>query len=503
MQGIRFFSRCLLVLISFGTVACAADSSRPNVIFFLVDDWGWTDAGCFGSDLYETPNIDRLAAEGVRFTDGYAACTVCSPTRAAVMTGMYPGRTNVTDWIPGMFASRNKQQQAAYPLMPPRWTQKLEHKYTTIAEALRDAGYHTLHTGKWHLTPRTDDAEVLQQYYPDRQGFEVNIAGNQWGAPGSYHFPFKRRGGRKSPVSDHPIANRTMNFPDSGKDGDYLTDVLTTAMLHQLERWKDESFYVYFPFYNVHTPIQGRADLVRRYQPKIRGDANHTNPSYAAMVTAVDENIGRVMEHLERWNIAENTVIFLTGDNGGLDNGKGNPTENSPLRAGKGSAYEGGTRVPTIIKWPGSTPPGAVCDEPVITVDYYPTILEITGVGGDADHNADVDGVSLVSILKDPTSSLDREAIYWHYPHYHPGGSVPHSVIRAGDFRLVEFQREQRVELYNLKEDIGETNDLAEKMPALADDLRNKLRDWREAVGAQAAVENPLHQGDKETSRDR
>ena len=488
----------LLFLIFFGAAACADDSRRPNVIFFLVDDWGWTDAGCFGSDLYETPNIDRIAMEGVRFTDGYAACTVCSPTRAAVMTGMYPGRINVTDWIPGMFDNRSEEQQSAYPLMPPKWTQKLEHRYTTIAEAMRDDGYHTLHTGKWHLTPRTEDVEVLKAYYPDRQGFDVNIAGNQWGAPGSYYFPFTRRGGKNAPVLNDPIANRTMNFPDSGKEGDYLTDVLTTAMLRQLEQWKDEPFYVYFPFYNVHTPIQGRPDLVERYEAKVKEDANHRNPNYAAMVTAVDENIGRVMDRLDEWKIADNTVIFLTGDNGGLDNGKGNPTENIPLRAGKGSAYEGGTRVPTIIKWPGSTPVGAVCNEPVISVDFYPTILEITGTRGDANHNAKVDGASLVPILKDPSASLGREAIYWHYPHYHPGGSVPHSVIRAGDFRLVEFQREQRVELYNLKEDISESNDLAATMPRKADELRTKLHAWRQSVGAQAAVKNPLYRGDQE-----
>ena len=503
MQKSRFFESLVLhFVIGLGTLACAADPSRPNVIFFLVDDWGWTDAGCYGSDLYETPNIDRLAAQGVRFTDGYAACTVCSPTRAAVMTGMYPGRTNVTDWIPGMFASRNEEQQSKYPLMPPPWTQKLEHKYTTIAEALRRAGYRTLHTGKWHLTPRTDDADVLKQFYPDRHGFEVNIAGNQWGAPGSYHFPFTRRAGKKTPMTGDKITNRTMNFPDAGKDGDYLTDVLTTAMLDQLEHWKDESFFVYFPFYNVHTPIQGRADLVRRYESKVHPNANHKNPSYAAMVTAVDENIGRVMDRLEQWDLAENTVIFLTGDNGGLDNGKGNPTENAPLRAGKGSAYEGGTRVPTIIHWPGNAAAGAVCDEPVISVDYYPTILEITGVRGDDRHNASVDGVSLVPILKDPDSALGRDAIFWHYPHYHPGGSVPHSVIRAGDFRLIEFQRQKRIELYNLKEDLGENNDLAESMPRVANELRTKLHEWRESVGAQAAPANPLYHGGKEKTRE-
>mgnify|MGYP003662969388 CR=1 FL=1 len=484
-------------LVVFSTAACAADSRRPNVIFFLVDDWGWTGANCFGSDLYETPNIDRLAAEGVRFTDGYAACTVCSPTRAAFMTGMYPARSHVTDWIPGYFSSRTDEQKSVYPLMPPDWTQVLEHDHTTIAEAMHDAGYRTLHTGKWHLTPSTDDASVLNDYYPDRHGFEVNIAGNQWGAPGSYYFPFKRRGGRKSPVLNDPVANRTMNFPQIGKEGDYLTDVLTTAMLDQVESWKDEPFFVYFPFYNVHAPIQGRPDLVEKYEAKIDENAKHTNPHYAAMVTSVDENIGRVMDQLEQWGIADNTIIFLTGDNGGLDDGEGNPTENHPLREGKGSPYEGGTRVPTIIKWPGATPTGVVCDEPVITIDYYPTILEMTGVQGDAQHNRNVDGVSLVPILKDPDASLQREAIYWHYPHYHTGGSVPHSVVRAGDYRLIERQHENQVELYDLRNDIGETKDLAASMPSKANELRTMLHQWRQSVGAQPAVANPLYQGNE------
>ena len=273
-----------LLLLTLLVPATADD--RVNVIFFLVDDWGWTDAGCFGSDLYETPNIDRLASQGVRFTNGYAACTVCSPTRAAVMTGMYPGRTHVTDWIPGMFSSRSAEQQAQYPLMPPEWTQRLEHRHHSIAEAVKQAGYRTLHVGKWHLTPRTDDARLLAKYYPDQHGFDINIAGNQWGAPGSYHFPFRRKQNRRDGGGVDPIAARTMNFPDIGREGDYLTDVLTTAMLKQLDQWGDDPFFVYFPFYNVHTPIQGREDLVQKYTAKLKGGP-----------TALTSVIGATLHH--------------------------------------------------------------------------------------------------------------------------------------------------------------------------------------------------------------
>ncbi|MDH3584675.1 MAG: sulfatase [Phycisphaerae bacterium] len=450
--------------------ACAASDERLNFIFLLVDDWGWTDAGCFGSDLYQTPNIDRLAREGMKFTNGYAACTVCSPTRAAVMTGMYPGRTRVTDWIPGHGRSNA-------PLQIPKWTQRLEHRHVTIAEAMKASGYATLHVGKWHLTPRSDDPNVVGPYYPEKHGFDVNIAGNQWGAPGNYFWPFKRSKGSG-------LSARVANFPEGGKEGDYLTDTLTTEALKVIEGWRDKPFFVYWPYYNVHTPIQGKKEVAAKYKARIKAGMRHRNAVYAAMVESVDDSVGRIQSSLDRLGIADRTVIFLTGDNGGLDR-RGNPTENKPLRAGKGSAYEGGVRVPLMIKWPGVTPAGSVSDEPVISVDYYPTILSLAGVTGDAKHNQRVDGLSLVPVLKDPEAKLDRDAIYWHYPHYHGGGSVPHSAVRARDWRLLEFHHDMRVELYNLREDVGEAKDLAASNTAKADQLRKKLHAWRASVKAQ------------------
>lgn len=462
--------------------ACGAPSStdsgdrRPNFLIFLVDDLGWTDLGCFGSDFYETPNIDRLAADGVRFTHGYAACTVCSPTRAALLTGLYPGRLNVTDWIPG-------HRRAGAKLRPPEWTMRLEHRYTTLAEALGAAGYRTAHVGKWHLMPRLDP-RALMDFVPERHGFDRNVAGNEWGAPGSYFHPYERSG-----RGVHPL-------PEGGAEGDYLTDRLTDEALRILEDYRDGPFLLYFPFYTVHTPIEAKPEDLARFASRVDSAKRHRNPAYAGMLAALDRSVGRVRHKLDELGIAEDTVIVFTGDNGGLDrkgrDGRmGYPTENAPLRSGKGSAYEGGVRTPTMYYWPGVTPSGAASDEPVITVDIYPTVLEIAGVSGDAAHNELVDGVSLAGLLRDPASGLDRETLFWHYPHYHNGGATPHSAMRDGDWRLVHFYEDGRAELYNLAEDVGEERDLAAAMPEKVADLLAELDAWRAEVGAQEPLPNP------------
>jgi arylsulfatase A len=473
-----------LVLLASSISSCVvqehqqAPPTKPplNFVFLLVDDWGWRDAGCLGSDLYETPNIDKLAADGVRFTNTYAACTVCSPTRAAVLTGMYPGRTHVTDWIPG-------HQRKGSQLRGPAWTQRLEHKHITIAEALRESGYRTAHIGKWHLTPRSSDPAVVAPFYPERHGFEINVAGNQWGAPGSYHWPFRRRQGKN-------LGARVANFPAGGKKGDYLTDTLTDQAEKVLDQFKDQPFLLYFPYYNVHTPIQGRKDLTKRYQQKLSDgkQRQHRNAAYAAMVTAVDESLGRIRSKLTELGIADRTVIVLTGDNGGLDRGKRGPTDNAPLRAGKGSAYEGGVRVPGVVLWPGGGNRGGICEEPIISVDFYPTILSLAGQDSSDDA---IDGESLVPLLKDPAGQLQRDAIFWHYPHYHPGGAKPYGAIRSGDWRLVEFFEDMRIELYNLAKDPAEASDLAKQNPAKANALRKQLHTWRTSVQAQLPSANP------------
>ena len=460
-------------IVAFG-VAMAGEPApaKPNLIFLLVDDLGWTDLGYCGSDLYQTPHVDRLSAAGMRFTNGYAACTVCSPTRAAAMTGMYPARLHVTDFIPGHPRPHAK-------LKLPDWTMRLEHRYVTLAEALRAGGYTTAQVGKWHLAPRDPEKRFVEDedYFAIKQGFDVQVAGTCH--PGTYFYPYKK-GGYDARVADGAEA------------GQYLTDRLTDEALAIIEQNRDRPFFLYFAYFNVHTPVEGRADYVEQYAARVKPGMRHTNPAYAAMVRSVDDSVGRILAKLDELGIAERTAIVFTGDNGGLDR-DGNPTENKPLRDGKGSTYEGGVREPTIVKWPGVTRPGSASDEPVITIDYYPTLLEIAGAEGDPEHNAKVDGLSLVPLLKDPQAKLARKAVYWHYPHYHSCGATPYGAVRAGDWKLIEFYEDMRVELYNLRDDIGESKDLAERAPEKRDQLRRMLHAWRDEVGAQMPAPNPQH----------
>ena len=469
----------LLFSCFFCTAHAQQSPTRPNFIVLLVDDWGWRDAGVQVSDLDETPNIDRFATTAVRFTDGYAACTVCSPTRNALMTGMYPARTNCTDWIAG-FKPKNPK------LRIPDWNMKLDHEHVTIAEALKRDGYATAHVGKWHLTP--PERDKVDAYLPTEHGFDVNIGGNRWGAPGSYFYPFKRGRGNN--------ARAVTPLPEGGKKGDYLTDFLTDHALKFIENQAkaNKPFYLNFWYYNVHTPIQGRPDLVEKYKKKLADMPHadrvqhHKNATYAAMVESVDISVGRILAKLDELGVADNTVIILTGDNGGLDRRNNQPTDNHPLREGKGHVYEGGTRVPLMIRWPNAAKP-AVTDTPAMTIDFYPTMLQIAGVRGDPGHNANVDGTSLVPVLLKPETQPNRD-LFWHYPHYHAGGATPYGAIRRGDYKLIEFYEGMSVELYNLKDDLGEKIDLAEQMPDKIKELRDRLHAWRTRVDAQMPTEN-------------
>ena len=438
-----------------------------NFIFFLIDDLGWTDLGCFGSDLYQTPAVDRLAREGMRFRSAYSACTVCSPTRAAVLTGKYPARLHLTDWIPG-------HERPNAPLRIPDWRKFLPLEELTLAEVLRSAGYFTAHIGKWHLGP--------EGFWPTDQGFLVNIAGCHLGQPPSYYWPYQR-GKQRLPNLELTPETEQM----------YLTDRLAQEAVRLIRTHAQEPFLLYIATYQVHTPIEPKKEYVPKYEAAVRPGMKHRNPQYAAMVQSMDELVGRVLAVLDEQKLADRTVIFFTSDNGGLTRlGRQgpNPTNNSPLREGKGSPYEGGVRVPLVVRWPGVIQPGSTCDEPVISVDFFPTILEIAGLAKPPEAGT-VDGVSLVPVLKDPKSRLPREAIYWHYPHYHPGGATPYGAIRAGDWKLIEFYEDMHVELYNLKDDLGETTDLAGKMPQQAARLRQMLHRWRQSVGAQMPQPNP------------
>lgn len=466
---------CTSQIIAISILFCAAGvvtaqapprPQPPNVILILVDDLGWTDLSCQGSTFYETPNIDRLAKEGMRFTHGYAACTVCSPTRAAVLTGKYPARLHITDWIAG-------HQRPLAKLKPPNWTQRLPHEETTIAELLKQAGYATFHVGKWHLG---DEA-----YWPTAHGFDENIGGNHRGQPPSYFFPYERDGIRLPGLA-------------TGANNEYLSDRLTDEALRIIDANKDRPFFLYLPHYAVHTPLQAKADKIVKYRGKLNTKAQRErgtespqqNATYAAMIESLDESVGRIMGRLEDLKLTDKTVVIFTSDNGGLTLNQ--VTSNVPLRAGKGSAYEGGVRVPLIVRYPPLVKAGSTCSTPAMSIDLLPTIAELAGV-----RPAAADGVSLVPVLKDAAANLGRPALYWHYPHYHPGGATPYGAIRDGDYRLIEFYEDGLVELYNLGDDVGESSDLAAKMPGKRDELLARLRQWRKDVGAQMPVSNPAY----------
>ena len=428
---------------------------------------GWTDVSCYGSTFYETPNIDLLASQGMKFTDAYAACPVCSPTRASILTGKYPARLHVTDWITGHVAPRAK-------LRVPDWTMYLDHGEVTLAEVLKPAGYVSASIGKWHLGG--------EDYYPEKQGFDENIAGYDSGQPPTYYYPYTK---------DREWNNRIPTLND-GSEGEYLTDRLTDEALAFMEENRDTPFFLYLSHYAVHTPIEAKEGYAEKYVAKIQPDQGQKNPDYAAMIESVDEGVGRIVDKLEKLGISERTIVIFMSDNGGLV-GIGdwlNITSNAPLREGKGTAYEGGVREPMIIRWPGVVAPGSVCGVPVTSIDFYPTMLEMAGVTGNSDHL--VDGVSLVPLLKQ-SGAIDREAIYWHYPHYHI--TTPFGSVRKGDFKLIEYYEDGRTELYNLKRDIGETTDLAEDMPEKAEELGNMLHEWRISVGAQMMTPNPGYDG--------
>lgn len=464
----------VFALLAFIADVLAADQPKTNVILILIDDLGWKDVGCYGSKFYQTPNIDRLADDGMKFTDGYAACNVCSPSRAAVVSGKSPARLLLTQWLPSgrWSATKNKLREA-------RYISNLPLEEVTIAEAMRDAGYRTAFMGKWHLGTET-------YYYPEHQGFDINVAGRDYGAPGSYFYPFE--GGWNIPTTGKRLKKES---PLSGKNGDYLPDRLAEEAEKFIRDSADTPFFLMLSHYAVHTPLQAKKEKIDRYN-EIPKEQRQGKPTYAAMVESVDDSVGRVLETLRDLKLDDQTLVVFTSDNGGF----AGATDHAPLRANKGSNYEGGIRVPFIIKWPGKTSPGSVSKEPVIGMDIYPTVLEATRL--DLKPHQHMDGVSLVPILTG-SGGLQRDAIYWHYPHYnqHPS-AFPSGVIRAGQWKLVEAYETGKLSLFNLTNDIGETNDLANSEPARLAKLHGMLKTWREKVGADQMRPNPEYEGAKQ-----
>ena len=443
------------------------DIANPlNIVLVVVDDLGWADLGCFGHTLHETPHIDRLADQGLRFTEAYAASPVCTPTRASIMTGRHPARLHMTIWSEAaQWPPRNRK------LLPPNTRPNLARTEVTLAEVLRDAGYHTAHVGKWHL----GDAA----HFPETQGFDYNVGGAFWGAPASFFYPYRGQVGR-----DYRYV------PDlGGRPGDYLTDRLTEEALRIIDTLKDKPFFLNLAYYSVHTPVEGVPPLVDHYERKLKSSGQSGNPGYAAMVHSVDEGVGRILARLTERGLADHTAVILISDNGGhIGHWYGSlVTSNAPLRSGKGSLYEGGVRVPLIVKWPGVTPAGGVCHQPVVSTDLYRTILEMAGQGSSA--NGHEDGVSLVPLLRQPTTALARDTLYFHYPHYYETTS-PVSAIRSGDWKLLEYYEDGRLELFNLADDPGEAANLATSRKEKSRDLQHALHVWLESVDAQMPVPN-------------
>jgi arylsulfatase A-like enzyme len=454
MTVFRWYHVAIVASLLAGPSVAAAE--KPNVIVVLIDDLGHTDLGCQGNTFHETPHLDKLAASGMRFTSAYSACTVCSPTRAALLTGQYPARLHLTDFIAGHVRPYAK-------LKVPDWTKHLPTDTFTLAKLFKSDGYTTASMGKWHLGGPAN--------YPEKHGFDNNVGGSYQGQPGKY-FP--------------PYGITTLK---DGPDGEFLTDRLTTEACDWIEKNKEKPFFLYLAHYAVHTPLGGKPAVVSRYQEKAKRLGIRGSAVYAALVESVDDSVGAIRQKLDQLKIADRTILLFTSDNGGLIGNPKNPiTTNQPFRAGKGSAYEGGVRVPSIAYWPGVTKPGTRCDVPVMTIDFFPTLAEVCGLRAPASHV--VDGESILGLLKQ-TGGLKRDALYWHYPHYHPGGATPYSAIRAGDWRLVEFFEDGRAELYDLKSDVAEKKDLSGERPEKVRVLRERLAEWRKKVGAQMPSANP------------
>ncbi len=471
MKSLSFLRAVLLLAAVFSLQLTAAAAPKLNFIFILIDDLGRNDLGCYGSKFYRTPNLDRMAADGMKFTDAYAACPVCSPTRASIMTGKYPARLHLTDWLPG------RADLPAQRLARPVINQQLPLAEVTIAERLKAAGYATAHVGKWHLGG--------EGFGPQQQGFDINIAGDVTGSPRSYFAPFKGTG--------RDGKERFMPGLEEAKDGEYLTDRLTSEAEKIIEANQDKPFFLYFAHYAVHIPLKAKAEYVAKYPQIANKPGQQTNAIYAAMIESMDESVGRILKKLDDLKLADRTVVFFTSDNGGLatSEGPGTPaTINSPLREGKGYLYEGGVRVPLLVRGPGIKP-GSTSTTPMSSVDYFPTILELAGLAAPTPED-NVDGVTLAPLLKGTGTHAPRP-LFWHYPHYSNQGGKPGGAIRDGDFKLIEFYETGRVELFDLKS--GENRNLAEDPAhtARVKSLVTKLDIWRIKTGAQMMLPNPAY----------
>ncbi len=452
----------------------SGSGARPtNFVFFLVDDLGWTDLGCFGSGFYETPHLDRFANSAMKFTNAYAACPVCSPTRASILTGQYPQRVGITDYISPTGGNQPANWKRKTKMLPASYSDRLALKEKTVAEVLKESGYATFFAGKWHLGP--------QGFWPEDQGFDVNRGGIERGGPygGKRYFS--------------PYGNPRLK---DGPAGEHLPDRLATEAVEFIKQHKDEPFLTYLSFYSVHTPLMSREDLKQKYLDKkarirfggpIWGEEGsrkirlvQEHAVYAAMVEAMDLAVGKVLSALNEFNLTENTVVIFMSDNGGLSTSEGHPTSNLPLRAGKGWMYEGGIREPMMVRAPGVTQAGSQSDDYVTSTDFFPTILELAGLKQRPDIHRD--GMSFVPLLN--AEKMDRGPIFWHYPHYGNQGGAPTAAIRNGPWKLIRWLENGKLELFDLSKDIGEKRNLVAEFPEVASKMDDQLTQWQAEVGA-------------------
>jgi len=454
---------CRLLFAALGLVFAVLSSvlAKPNIVLIYIDDYGWRDVGFNGTKFYETPNADRIAREGMIFRSAYSNGPNCAPSRACLMSGLYSPRHGIYT-----VANSDRGKASLRKIIPTKNTTVLADEFVTMAEALKAGGYTTATMGKWHLGKD-----------PTTQGFDINIAGREWGSPsgGGYHSPYK-----------YP------NLVNKQK-GEYLTDRLGNEAAKFIEEHKDKPFFLYLTHYAVHTPIQAKPELTSKYQMKPTVD-QQTNAKYAAMIESMDDSVGTVLDTLDRLKLADNTIVVFYSDNGG----HAGATSNAPLRGSKGMLYEGGIRVPMAVRWPGVAAPGSVCEEPVIGIDLYPTLLEATKTKRPA--KAQLDGSSLIPLLKDAEARLFRPALYWHFPAYLQGSTrrhgpfrtTPSGAVRMGDWKLIEYFDDGTLELYNLTKDMGETSNLAKQQPKQTARLHAMLKAWRRATDAPVPTEtNP------------
>ena len=484
-------------------LALALPAAATNVIFMMADDLGYMDVGFNNPEsFYETPNLNALANQGMRFTAGYAACPVCSPTRSSILTGQYPARTRNTDYFgaPNEYQDftaipefsdygKNSGNRTNRPLIPAPYHGRLAAAHTTLAEAFKASGYATMHAGKWHLGPKGS--------WPEDHGFDLNIGGTERGGPygGKRYF---------SPYGNPKLQD--------GPEGEHLPDRLAGEVSKFITAHQNKPFFIYLPFYSVHTPLMGRPDLVKKYEakkarlglkpafikePPRENRTVQEHPVYAAMVEAMDQAVGKITQTLEDLKLTDDTIVIFFSDNGGLSTSEGSPTSNLPFRAGKGWIYEGGIREPLIVRWPKSVKAGTTCKTPVTSTDFYPTLLQACGLDLlPAQHQ---DGTSFLGLLKNPDASHTREPLFWHYPHWGNQGGIPAAAVRDGKWKLIEFYWKKGMELYDLEADPGERNNFAATNPETVARLMTKLDAFRKDTAALMPAPNPKARADFET----